>query len=54
MSLILTKTIISSIGGGDYKILTFNTIADLKLKIGSEKTMAQTSGYYAAGDGGGN
>ena len=49
------KDRVSSIGGGDYKVLTFNTIADLKLKIGSEKEpVAQTSGYYAAGDGGGN
>lgn len=46
---------VSSIGGGDYKVLTFDTIADLRLKIGSEKEpVAQTSGYYAAGDGGGN
>ena len=49
------KDRVSSIGGGDYKVLTFNTIADLRLKIGSEKEpTAQTSGYYAAGDGGGN
>ena len=49
------KDRVSSIGGGDYKVLTFNTIDDLKLKIGSEKEpVAQTSGYYAAGDGGGN
>ena len=49
------KDRVSSIGGGDYKVLTFNTIADLRLKIGSEKEpVAQTSGYYAAGDGGGN
>ena len=46
---------VSSIGGGDYKVLTFNTVDDLKLKIGSEKEpVAQTSGYYNAGDGGGN
>ena len=49
------KDRVSSIGGGDYKVLTFNTIADLRLKIGSEKEpVAQTSGYYNAGDGGGN
>ena len=49
------KDRVSSIGGGDYNVLTFNTIADLRLKIGSEKEpTAQTSGYYAAGDGGGN
>lgn len=49
------KDRISSIGGGDHKVLTFNTMADLRLKIGSEKEpMAQTSGYNAAGDGGGN
>ena len=49
------KDRVSSIGGGDYKVLTFDTIADLRLKIGSEKEpTAQTSGYYAAGDGGGN
>ena len=49
------KDRVSSIGGGDYKVLTFNTIADLRLKIGSEKEpVAQTSGYYSAGDGGGN
>lgn len=49
------KDRVSSIGGGDYKVLTFDTIADLKLKIGSQKEpTAQTSGYYAAGDGGGN
>ena len=49
------KDRVSSIGGGDYKVLTFDTIADLRLKIGSEKEpVAQTSGYYAAGDGGGN
>ena len=49
------KDRVSSIGGGDYKVLTFNTIDDLRLKIGSEKEpTAQTSGYYAAGDGGGN
>ena len=49
------KDRVSSIGGGDYKVLTFNTIDDLRLKIGSEKEpVAQTSGYYAAGDGGGN
>jgi hypothetical protein len=49
------KDRVSSIGGGDHKVLTFNTIADLRLKIGSEKEpVAQTSGYYAAGDGGGN
>ena len=49
------KDRVSSIGGGDYKVLTFNTIADLRLKIGSTKEpVAQTSGYYAAGDGGGN
>ena len=49
------KDRVSSIGGGDSKVLTFNTIADLRLKIGSEKEpTAQTSGYYAAGDGGGN
>ena len=49
------KDRVSSIGGGDYKVLTFDTIADLRLKIGSPKEpVAQTSGYYAAGDGGGN
>ena len=49
------KDRVSSIGGGDYKVLTFNTVADLKLKIGSDKEpVAQTSGYYTAGDGGGN
>jgi len=49
------KDRVSSIGGGDYKVLTFNTIDDLRLKIGSAKEpVAQTSGYYAAGDGGGN
>ena len=49
------KDRVSSIGGGDYKVLTFDTIADLRLKIGSEKEpVAQTSGYYNAGDGGGN
>ena len=49
------KDRVSSIGSGDYKVLTFNTIADLRLKIGSEKEpTAQTSGYYVAGDGGGN
>lgn len=49
------KDRVSSIGGGDYKVLTFNTIDDLYLKIGSEKEpVAQTSGYYVAGDGGGN
>ena len=49
------KDRVSSIGGGDYKVLTFDTIADLRLKIGSAKEpVAQTSGYYAAGDGGGN
>ena len=49
------KDRVSSIGGGDYKVLTFNTIDDLRLKIGSEKEpVAQTSGYYVAGDGGGN
>lgn len=49
------KDRVSSIGGGDYKVLTFNTIADLRLKIGSSKEpVAQTSGYYAAGDAGGN
>ena len=49
------KDRVSSIGGGDYKVLTFNTIDDLRLKIGSAKEpSAQTSGYYAAGDGGGN
>ena len=49
------KDRVSSIGGGDYKVLTFNTIADLRLKIGSEKSQwRKTSGYYAAGDGGGN
>jgi hypothetical protein len=49
------KDRVSSIGGGDYKVLTFNTIADLRLKIGSEKEpVAQTSGYYVAGDGGAN
>ena len=29
---------VSSIGGGNYKVLTFNTIGDLRLKIGSEKS----------------
>ena len=49
------KDRVSSIGGGDYKVLTFNTIDDLRLKIGSQKEpTAQTSGYYTAGDGGGN
>ena len=49
------KDRVSSIGGGDYKVLTFNTIDDLRLKIGSAKEpTAQTSGYYVAGDGGGN
>ena len=49
------KDRVSSIGGGDYKVLTFNTIDDLRLKIGSAKEpTAQTSGYYNAGDGGGN
>ena len=49
------KDRVSSIGGGDYKVLTSNTIDDLRLKIGSEKEpVAQTSGYYNAGDGGGN
>ena len=49
------KDRVSSIGGGDYKVLTFDTIADLRLKLGSAKEpVAQTSGYYAAGDGGGN
>ncbi len=49
------KDRVSSIGGGDYKVLTFNAIDDLRLKIGSSKEpVAQTSGYYAAGDGGGN
>ena len=49
------KDRVSSIGGGDYKVLTFNTVDDLKLKIGSEKEpSAQTLGYYSAGDGGGN
>ena len=49
------KDRVSSIGGGDYKVLTFDTIADLRLKIGSQKEpTAQTSGYYVAGDGGAN
>jgi len=49
------KDRVSSIGGGDHKVLTFNTMADLRLKIGSKKEpVAQTSGYNAAGDGGGN
>ena len=49
------KDRVSSIGGGDFKVLSFNTVDDLRLKIGSEKEpVAQTSGYYNAGDGGGN
>ena len=49
------KDRVNSIGGGDYKVLTFNTVGDLRLKIGSSKEpSAQTSGYYTAGDGGGN
>ena len=36
------KDRVSSIGGGDYKVLTFNTIDDLKLKIGSEKAGRQS------------
>ena len=37
------KDRVSSIGGGDYKVLTFNTIADLRLKLVAKKSQsAQT------------
>lgn len=49
------KDRVSSLGSGSNKVLSLNTVADLRLKIGSDKEpVAQTSGYYAAGDGGGN
>ena len=32
------KDRVSSIGGGDYKVLTFNTIADLRLKLAAKKS----------------
>ena len=32
------KDRVSSIGGGDYKVLTFNTIADLRLKLAAKRS----------------
>ena len=49
------KDNISSNGAKDAAVLSFENVANLRLSIGNDREpVAQTSGYYVAGDGGGN
>jgi hypothetical protein len=49
------KDNISSNGAKDAAVLSFENVANLRLAIGNDREpTAQTSGYYNAGDGGGN
>ena len=49
------KDNISSNGAKDAAVLSFENVANLRLAIGNDREpAAQTSGYYNAGDGGGN
>ena len=49
------KDNISSNGAKDAAVLSFENVANLRLAIGNDREpVAQTSGYYVAGDGGGN